>query len=189
MRASRNSRTRRRRRAAAHAPEGRRRRRAVHGGQRRAVFAGGEVARPHGLERADCLALGPGRRPLQRTRRTERPARALHPDLQLLRQALAQGRGRARRAEEEISRDQGARRRDARGRHRQRLRCDEPDDARDRQGRFDRRPEDPRGVLRARQVRGPDQDLQQAVHAGEPRCACRLRTTSSPTSRKARSFR
>ena len=75
------------------------------------------------------------------------------------------------RAEEEISRDQGSRRRDARGRHRQRLRCDEPDDARDRQGRFDRRPEDPRGVLRARQVRGPDQDLQQAVHSGEPRCA------------------
>ena len=42
------------------------------------------------------------------------PARALHPDLQLLRQAVAQGRRRARRAEEEVSRDQDARRRDAR---------------------------------------------------------------------------
>ena len=42
----------------------------VHGRQRRAVVAGGEVARPHGLERSDRLALGTGRRPFQRTRRT-----------------------------------------------------------------------------------------------------------------------
>ena len=46
---------------------------------------------------------------------------ALHPDLQLLRQAFARGRGGAGRAEEEISGDQDAGRRDAGGRHRQRL--------------------------------------------------------------------
>ena len=40
--------------------------------------------------------------------------------------------------------------------------------ARDRQGRLDRGAEDPRGLLRHRQLRRPDQDLQQAVHAGEP---------------------
>ena len=51
-------------------------------------------------------------------------------------------------AEEEVSGDQDAGRRDACGRHRQRLRRDASDGARDRQGRFDRRPEDPRGVLR-----------------------------------------
>ena len=80
-----------RRGAAADAPEGSRRRRAVHGRQRRAVVAGGEVARPHGLGRADRLALGPGRRPLQRARRPERREGALHPDLQLLRQDVAEG--------------------------------------------------------------------------------------------------
>ena len=82
---------RRRRGAAAHAAEGGRRRRAVPGRQRRAVVAGGEVARPHGLERAGRLALGPGRRPLHRARRPERGEGALHPDLQLLRQAVAEG--------------------------------------------------------------------------------------------------
>ena len=59
--------------------------------------AGGEIARPHGLERADRLALGTGRRPLQRARRAERRQGALHPDLQLLRQALAEGRRRCSR--------------------------------------------------------------------------------------------
>ena len=37
--------------------------------------AGREVARPHGLERADRLALGTGRRPLHRARRSERAPR------------------------------------------------------------------------------------------------------------------
>ena len=44
----------------------------------------------------------------------ERPARPLHPDLQLLRQAVAEGRDGARGAEEEISRNQDAGGRDAR---------------------------------------------------------------------------
>ena len=83
--------------------------------------AGGEVARPHGLERADRVALGPGRRPLLRAGGPERRQGALHPDLQLLRQAVAQGRGGAGGAEEEVSGDQVAGRRDAGGRHRQRL--------------------------------------------------------------------
>ena len=85
---------RRRCRAAAHPPQAGRRRRAVPGRQRRAVRAGGEVARPHGLGRADRLALGAGRRPLLRARGPERRQGALHPDLQLLRQAVAQGRRR-----------------------------------------------------------------------------------------------
>ena len=88
---------RRRRGAAADAPEAGRLRCAVPGRQRRAVRAGGEVARPHELGRADRLALGPGRRPLLRARRPERREGPLHPDLQLLGQALAEGRGRARR--------------------------------------------------------------------------------------------
>ena len=63
---------RRRRRAAIDAAQGRRCRRAVPGRQRRPVGAGGEVARPHGLEGADRLALGTGRRPLHRARGPER---------------------------------------------------------------------------------------------------------------------
>ena len=139
-----------RRGAAADAPEGGRRRRAVHGGQRRAVLAGGEVARPHGLERSDRLALGTGRRPLQRARRPERQRKVhfiqtfsfsgkLSPKAEAVLAAL----------KKKYPGDQDARRRDAGGRHRQRLRRDAPDRACHRQGRLDRRPEDPRGLLRA----------------------------------------
>src|SRR6185369_14131591 len=80
------------------------------------------------------------------------------------------GRG-ARRAEEEVSRDQVAGRRHARGRHRQRLRRHALDRARHRQGRLDRRAEDPRGLLRDRQARGADQELPEAVLGDDPRCA------------------
>ena len=73
---------------AAHAAEAGRRRRALHGRQRRAVGAGREVARPHELGRADRIALGPVRRPVLRTRWSERRQGAFHPDLQLLRQAF-----------------------------------------------------------------------------------------------------
>ena len=68
---------RRRRGAATDPPEAGRRRRALSRRQRRAVRAGREVARPHGLERADRLALGTGRRPLLRTRRSERARRCI----------------------------------------------------------------------------------------------------------------
>ena len=112
---------RRRCRAAAHPPEGSGRRRTVPRRQCRALRAGGEVARPHGLGRADRLALGAGRRPLLGARGRKRSEGSLHPDLFLLRQALAQGRSGARRAEEEISRDQVDGRRDPGSRYRQRL--------------------------------------------------------------------
>ena len=87
----------------------RRRRLPVPGRQRRPVGAGREVARPHGLEAADRLALGPRRRPLHRARRPEREERALRADLQLLRQAVAGRREGAEGADGEVSRHQGRR--------------------------------------------------------------------------------
>ena len=79
------------------------------GRQRRSVGAGGEVARPHGLEGADRVALGTGRRPLHRARRPEREGRALHPDLQLLRQAVAERREGHEGADGQVPGRQGSR--------------------------------------------------------------------------------
>jgi branched-chain amino acid transport system substrate-binding protein len=76
--------------------------------QRRPVGAGREIARPDGMESADRVALGPGWRPLHRARGSERQGRRVRADLQLLRQAVAGRRARARCAEEEVSRCQGS---------------------------------------------------------------------------------
>ena len=78
------------------------------------------------------------------------------------------GAGRARRAEEEVPRDQEPRRRDAGGRHRQRLRRPAPDGTRHRQGRLGRGAQGARGVLRHRQLRRPDQALPEALQPAEP---------------------
>src|SRR5262245_18359629 len=129
-----------------------RKRRAVARGQRGAVGAGGEVARPHELGRPHCLPLGSGGRTVHRARGRERGQGALHPDLQLLRQCEPQVGCRARRAEEEISRDQVAGRRHPGGRHCQCLRRDASHRARHRQGWLDRGTQDPRGLLRDRQL-------------------------------------
>ena len=77
--------------------------------QRRPVGAGREVARPHGLEAADRVALGSGGRPLHRARRPEREERALRADLQLLRQTVAGRREGAEGADGQVSGHQGRR--------------------------------------------------------------------------------
>ena len=82
--------------------------------QRRPVVAGREVARPHGLDAAHRVALGPGRRPLHRARRSEREERALRADLQLLRQAVARRPEGVEGADGQVPGHQGRRRRDAR---------------------------------------------------------------------------
>ena len=57
-------------------------------------------------------------------------------------------------------------------RHGQRLRRHAPAGPRDRASRLHRRRQDPRGAGGPeREIRGPDQDLQQAVLQGRPRCA------------------
>ena len=137
-----------------------------------ALGAGGEVARPHGLGRADRLALGPGGRPLHRARRAERGEGALHPDLQLLRQAASPKASAVLtalktkypeiKALADVTPAVGI----ANAYDAMHLTALAIAKAGSTEGA-----EDPRGLLRDRQVRGADQDLPEAVHADEPRCA------------------
>ncbi len=81
--------------------------------------------------------------------------------------------------------DQGARGRFRSRRHRQRLRCHAPPGPGDCPGRLDRWRQDPRGAGEPeRKVRGPDQDLQQALLQERPRRAGGGRLHHGPLRRR-----
>ena len=127
------------------------RRRALPRRQRRPLRAGREVARPHGLEGADRLALGPGRRPLHRARRPERARTCIFVQTySFFGKQSPVGERVLTALHGEISGHQGPGRRHARGRRRERLRRHASRRARDRERRLDRRRGDPRRLLQDR---------------------------------------
>ena len=166
-----------------------RRRHAVHGGQRRPLGAGGQVARSHGLAGADRFALGACRRTLHRARRAEREERALRADLQLLRQP-APGRPEGDEdADGQVSGHQGSGRRHPGGRRGERLRRDAPGGAGDRERRLHRRRR--RSARASTRSAATKASSRPTTSRSRQRCTTRSRrtTTSGRSSSATRSCR